>query len=67
VAKSLVFVTSNGPVLGTYNVTKSMVITTSNGHIDISVNAFNNNTSHPTSVTATTKNGYVDSIYLSIV
>lgn len=59
-ATELVFVTSNGPILGTYNVTKSMVITTSNGHIDINVNAFNNDTTHPTSVTATTRNGYVN-------
>ncbi len=59
-AKDLVFVTSNGPILGTYNVTKSMVITTSNGRVDINVNAFNNDATHPTSVTATTSNGYVN-------
>lgn len=64
--KELVFATSNGPILGTYNVTKSVVITTSNGHIDINVNAFNHDTSRPTSITATTKNGYVNSICLSI-
>ena len=59
-AKELVFVTSNGPILGTYNVTKSMGITTSNGRIDISVNAFNDDMTHPTSVTATTSNAYVN-------
>lgn len=62
-AKEVVFEASNGPILGTYNVTKSMVITTSNGHIDINVNAFNNDTMHPTSVTATTRNGYVNPNY----
>lgn len=66
-AKKLVFATSNGPILGTYNITKSMVITTSNGHIDINVNAFNNDPLRATSMAATTRNGYVDAIRLSIL
>ena len=58
--------TSNGPILGTYNVTKSMVMTTSNARIDISVNTFNNDATHPTSVTATTSNGYVNPGYWGV-
>ena len=40
-----------------------MVITTSNARVDINVNAFNNDTTRPTSVTATTSNAYVNPSY----